>query len=311
MPPPRAQRRGRRRLLLATATLALLTAGCSLASPSLRPTPGEHRNLFCTFEYRPDPGFAGPDVLFMAAASPYKVEEVYMSPADVFVHGLFAPGRHLTRPLHLEGVTCETAPWPEGHRLAPYFKLRKALLCRRDGLERLVIEAETRWGSCRHEIPAGDARPRCKLWFGRGKKTLARLSPTACPHLPQPTADSRRGTTAGVHWAVVTEGSGPPAGPGAALRVHETVVTRSFDVAYSSHFDGELRRIVLGGPPHPDRLPSPLAAALVGMRVGEQRRLLPFWSGALPGPYAAPTFRGVPPEDLYYYDVRLLAIEAP
>lgn len=308
MPPPRAQRRGRRCHPLAPAALALLAAGCTLA---LRPTPGAPRNVFCALEYRPDAASSRPDVLFLAGAWPYRTEEAYMSLPDGVVHGLFAPGRHLSRPVHLEGVTCEPPLWPKGHRLSQSLRLRRALVCRRNDLERLVIEVDTRWGSCRQEIPAGDARPRCRLWFGRTSKSLERLSPTVCPRLPEPSADSRRGTTAGVHWIVVTEGDGVPAGPGAALRVHETFVTRRGEVAASSHFDGEPRRVLLGGPPHPDRLPSAIAAALVGMRVGEQRRLFHFWYAGLAGPQQAQTLRGVPPEDLHFYDVELVAIQDP
>lgn len=310
MPPPSARRRGQRLYPLALAALAVLAAGCTLASDSLRPTPGAQRNVFCALEYRPDPASSRPDVLFLAGAAPYKTEEAYMSLPDGVVHGVFAPGRHLSRPVHLEGVTCEPPLWPKGHRLSQSLKLRGALVCRRDDLERLVIEVSTRWGSCRQEIPAGDARPRCRLWHGRTSESLERLSPNVCPHLPEPSADSRRGTTAGIHWVVVTEGDGPPAGFGAALRVHESVVTRQGEVADSSHFEGEPRRVLLGGPPHPDRLPSPIAHALVGMRVGERRWLFAGSAGP-PDPRQVQALRGVPAEDLYFYDIELVALQDP
>jgi hypothetical protein len=165
---------------------ALLAGGCSLLSETARPVRDDPRNVFCALEYRPDPDRPGePDVLFVAGGQPYRGEEFYMSLPDNLLHMLFAPGRHLSEPVHLRGVTCKPPLWGPGHRLPALLSPRHHLLCRRDGLERVEIEVRTKWGSCRREIPAGDATPRCRGWGGREGGGLRDLSPNVCPELPR------------------------------------------------------------------------------------------------------------------------------
>lgn len=299
----------RRRSLLFVAVAALLS-GCTLISSSTRPTPDAARNLFCLLEYRPDPGRLGePDVLFLAAAMPYKVERAYMSLPDALLHGILAPGRHLVAPVHLRGLRCEPPLWEAGHRLPGYLKTRHHLLCRREGLERVEIEVRTKWGSCRREIPGGDPEPRCHDWASRRDAPgLARLSATACPSLPLPTRESRRGSTScGAPWVVLREGTGAIARSGDVVHVHETVVTRGSAVATSTHFRGEPRRLVLGG----GEWPVPVDEAVIGMRVGERRRLFV----PVPRPPGRPVTPDSPagqpsPHDLLlYHDLELLAVE--
>lgn len=284
-------------------TAAWLAGGCSLLFESSRPTPGDPRNVFCALEYRPDPERPGePDILFLAGGQPYRTEEFYMSLPDGLLHMVFAPGRHLSEPVHLRGVTCSPPVWGPGHRLPGRLSRRHYLLCRRDGLERVEIEVRTKWGSCRREIPAGDATPRCREWFGRKTGGLRHLSPNVCPSLPQPTHDSRRGTApSGAFWVVIREGSGPGAERGQRVVFHETVLTRSFVVARSTHFDGEPRRVLLGG----GELPSWIAEGIEGMRVGEHRRLM------VPLQVARRDRDPSRPEgdEPYRYDVELVAVE--
>jgi hypothetical protein len=292
----------RLRWLVALASLAL--GGCTLVSSSARPTPGAARNVSCLLEYRPDPARPdGPDVLFLAGASPYALEEAYMSLPDMLLHMAFAPGRHLTEPVRLEGVRCEPPVWEAGHRLPLWQPLTQTqpLLCRREGLERVAIEVRTKWGSCRREIPAGDATPRCRAWGRRGDApVLARLSPDACPALPEPSPDAvRHRGPSGAVYVVVREGTGPAAGPEDVLLVHQTVVDRAFRVVATTHFSGEPRRLHFG---RRDR-PAWLEEELIGMRVGERRRV---FIPAPPPPEPADADGAVA---LLYLDVELLAIE--
>jgi len=283
--------------------VAFLAGGCTLLFPSLRPTQGAQRNLFCALEYRPDPNRPGePDLLFLAGGQPYKLEEVDMSLPDGLLHTVVAPGRHLSAPVHLLGVTCEPPLWGEGHRLPGHLSLHHYMLCRRQGLARVEIEVRTKWGSCRREIPEGDATPHCREWFERSSRGLARLSPAVCPSLPQPTYESRRGRTPmGGSWVVIREGSGPRVAPETSIVFHETVVTRGFVVASSSHFDGAPRRAVVGG----EGLPAWVAEAVVGMRVGERRRVHE------PLTVAQESLGSGRPEadEPLYYDLEVLAVE--
>ncbi len=161
---------------------AVWCGGCSLWYESTRPEPGAPRNLFCWLEYRPlADGGPAPDLLFVAAARPYRWEEVYMNPLDGLLHTVVAPGRHLTRELVVEGATCRRRPWPRGHRLPERMRPRGGLVCTREGLAAVAFEAETRWGSCSQQIAAGDAQPRCREWYGQeGKGGLRELPSTVC-----------------------------------------------------------------------------------------------------------------------------------
>lgn len=63
---------------------------------------------------------------------------------------------------------------------------------------------------------------------------------------------------------VIREGSGPGAERGQWVVFHETVLTRSFVIARSTHFDGEPRRVLLGDeepPPTTRRQPRPVASS--------------------------------------------------
>jgi hypothetical protein len=147
--------------VLCTALGMIVSSGCTLFVPRLRPVAGADRNLWCVLEYRPDPTHDGPDLLFMAAANPYKTEEAYMNPLEALVHGVFAPGRHLSAPVKVRGAVCES-PWQAGHRIPMLLTESHYLLCRRQSLAEVRISVVTRWGACTSEIPAGDNRPRCR-----------------------------------------------------------------------------------------------------------------------------------------------------
>jgi hypothetical protein len=246
--------------------------GCSLLFDAAGPTLGAPRNVFCALEYRPDPSRPGaPDLIFLAGGQPYRIEEFYMSLPDTLLHTVFAPGRSLAEPVQLQGVDCERPIWGAGHRLPGRLTPSHYLLCHREGLEPVEIVVRTKWGSCSQEIPAGDVTPRCRMW-GRwvGRGGLSLLPPDVCPVLPDPAQDARRGTTpSGLPWVVIAEGSGPPAELGRTIEFHETVVTRSWMVARSTHLEGEPRREVLGS----GDLPLWLLEAVTDMRVGEHRRL--------------------------------------
>lgn len=167
--------------------LIALLSGCTLFLKDTRPVPGASRNLSCVIEYRPSPTDpTQPDILFLATAWPYKLEEAYHSPVDVFFHAIFAPGRHLVSPLRVVGATCEPPLWGKGHRIPLVVHPRRGLLCKRNGLERVTIEAETKYGRCRVEIPAGESAPICREWLGkRGKETQRALDePCRTPHDP-------------------------------------------------------------------------------------------------------------------------------
>lgn len=153
-----------------------LAAGCSLVVPSSRPDPAVGDHVQCLLDYRPEPGrrerglpdpeaTGGPDLAFLAWSSPYREEEFYMSLPDVATHLLFAPGRHLSAPLRVEGAECERTPWKKGARLALHPKPEKALICRRRGSEAVLFRAETKWGTCTVEIPDGDLTPRPEWLF--------------------------------------------------------------------------------------------------------------------------------------------------
>lgn len=181
--PREARERTAMRALLGVFTLLVL-GGCSLVAKSTRPVPGEERNLSCILEYRPDPDHSGPDLLFIAAANPYKTEQVYMNPVEMLVHGIFAPGRHLSEPAVVRGASCQTPVWDEGHRVPMAARHRHYLACTREGLEAVEFEVTTKWGSCRRTIPAGDDEPRCGRWYGEPRGGLRLLSQDVCPRCP-------------------------------------------------------------------------------------------------------------------------------
>lgn len=164
MSPPR---RGRRNLPLALVLGSLvLVWGCSFIDRSSRPDPAAEDHVRCGLDYRPEHRIGGgSDLVFRAWSSPYREEEFYMSLPDVTAHLLFAPGRHLSTDLHLEGADCPGAAWKKGFRLPLQPKLEKILVCRRRGTEAVSFRVETRWGSCTQEIPAGDLTPRPDRWI--------------------------------------------------------------------------------------------------------------------------------------------------
>jgi FKBP-type peptidyl-prolyl cis-trans isomerase len=100
---------------------------------------------------------------------------------------------------------------------------------------------------------------------------------------------------------VVTEGTGPSVEPGRRILFNETVLTRSYAVASSTHFSGEPRRALLDG----EELPPWLVEGITGMRAGERRRLfvLPLSAARSRDPEHSPA------DDPLYHDIELLAIE--
>lgn len=83
------QQIGQRGRATVLGVLVALLSGCSVFYKSTRPVPGASRNLSCLIEYRPSPtDSAKRDLLFLATASPYKLEEVYMNPVDILFHGV-------------------------------------------------------------------------------------------------------------------------------------------------------------------------------------------------------------------------------
>ncbi len=175
--------------------VALLCTGCSLVAKSTRPVPGAQRNLYCSVEYRPGAG-EGPDLLFFASAVPYKVEEVYMSLPDVLVHQVFAPGRHLTQAVEVQGATCDRsrsgADWGAGFRVPMRFNPENGLRCTRTAGERVAFVAETRHGRCEVEISPGEMEPRCHHYL-RYDGTMFRTGRRVQSILGRPCAVGSRG----------------------------------------------------------------------------------------------------------------------
>ena len=295
----RRSERDRPKTLGALLLLTALCFGCSFVVKSTRPVPGTQRNLFCMIEYRPDPSRpTEPDIFFLAAANPYKTEEVAMSLPDGLAHSLFAPGRHLTRAIEIDGASCEE-PWPKGHRLPSTFRPRKGLLCQRTGEEEVRLAVETKYGQCSVEIAMGDRTPRCRDWL-RHKAGLERLSRDVCPEFPVAMKDSRRGQLPGILWITIAQGNGETAQPESLVSVHQSVLDRYSQVAFSTHFEGEPRLLRLAEPD----LDSLLVDALVGMKIGERRRLYllpPYDDRVHPG--------GLRSEELLFYDFELVSIE--
>lgn len=116
-----------------------------------------------------------------------------MSLPDTIVHGVLAPGRHLSKPVHLEGVTCEPPLWRKGRRLSQIRRLRDALVCRRDGLERRRLATDTalawtRSGNQRFAEPTSADRLSVDwLWMlpETGQTHSAGLKGTTCPSSPE------------------------------------------------------------------------------------------------------------------------------
>lgn len=161
--------------------LAALLSGCSVFYKNTRPVPGAGRNLSCFIEYRPSrTDSTKPDLLFLATAWPYKLEQVHMNPVDVLFHAMFAPGRHLSRPIRVVGATCEPPLWSKGHRIPELVRPHGGLLCKRNELRRVVIEAETKYGQCRVEIPPGQGAPICREWLGELGAEVQRILGEPC-----------------------------------------------------------------------------------------------------------------------------------
>lgn len=158
----------------------ILSSGCSLFNPSLRPVPGADRNLTCAIEYRPDPTHDGPDLLFLAAANPYKWEEGYMNPLEPLVHTIIGPGRYLSAPVEVQGAVCDST-WQAGHRLPMWFTDGHYLLCRRQALAEVRFAVQTKWGACEQVISESDDRPRCDAAGNQSGGGLRFLSQTTCP----------------------------------------------------------------------------------------------------------------------------------
>ncbi len=148
-------------LILTIVTIgSLVLAGCSLISPASRPDPAAE-NVRCLLEYQPvASGEKGPDLLFLAWSSPFKEETFYMSLPDGLFHSVFAPGRHLWKGLRVEGVGCSQPPWRKGAILPRRPGGGKFMVCTRQELDAVLFEVETKWGTCRAEIPANDRSPR-------------------------------------------------------------------------------------------------------------------------------------------------------
>lgn len=199
----RSGRAGAGLALLGFASLALACSGCSLIDPGSRPVMGQPRNLNCRVEYRPGPAGAddGFDLLLTATAQPYRTEEFYMSLPDVLFHGIFAPGRYLTRDAEVQGATC-TAPrsggWSQGDRLPSRFRPRSGLRCVRHSDERVAFIVETKYARCEVEIPEGDRAPRCHPYrdydgsmFRMGVVVEELLGDTACEADSRPAAQGQ------------------------------------------------------------------------------------------------------------------------
>lgn len=156
------------------AVLAL--AGCSLAAKDSRPDPAAE-NVGCALEYQPVAGEADAhDLLFLAWSSPYRQEDFYMSLPDNLLHMVLAPGRHLAKDARVEGANCDRPTWKKGFRLPAAPSSEKWMLCKREGLDAVLFEVETKWGVCRQRIPPGDTSPRSLGGLRRVKK-LPELGP--------------------------------------------------------------------------------------------------------------------------------------
>jgi FKBP-type peptidyl-prolyl cis-trans isomerase len=110
-------------------------------------------------------------------------------------------------------------------------------------------------------------------------------------------------TPSGLVYTVVKEGSGPAAHAGQHVTIHETTKLSDGRVHFSTRTDGRPLRFLLGGKQVIDGVDE----AVTGMRVGEQRKLI-----VPPGLSKRSSYsEGLSPEDTLYYDVELMAIEAP
>lgn len=147
---------------IALVVAGLLLASCSLLDKRTRPDKAVE-NVYCALEYQPSAADSGPDLLFLAWSSPYRMERFYMSLPDNLLHMAFAPGRHLTMDARVEGATCTARPWRKRFRLPASPSEKRWLLCQRHGDEAVLFEVETKWGTCTRTLPQGDRTPRNDL----------------------------------------------------------------------------------------------------------------------------------------------------
>jgi hypothetical protein len=118
-------------------------------------------------------------LLIFATAFPYRLEEAYMNPLEWIVHGIGAPGRHLSTPVEIRGAVCES-PWKAGHRIPMSVGKSHYLLCRRHGLAEVRIRVQSKWGECEQLVPEDDQTPRCRPWFDHPSRGLQFLSQAVC-----------------------------------------------------------------------------------------------------------------------------------
>ena len=81
-------------------------------------------------------------------------------------------------------------------------------------------------------------------------------------------------TTPAPRVEVLAAGTGEPVGPGFTVRVHYVAALASGTVIHDTHEDGTPSEIVLGS----TKVICGLERALLGMRPGEQRRVVVPWS---------------------------------
>ncbi|MCI4569502.1 FKBP-type peptidyl-prolyl cis-trans isomerase [Lysobacter sp. CFH 32150] len=110
-------------------------------------------------------------------------------------------------------------------------------------------------------------------------------------------------TSSGLVYTVVKKGSGPTARAGQYVTIHETTMFSDGRVHFSTRTNGQPLRFLLGGKQVIDGVDE----AVTGMRVGEHRKLIVPPSLSKRTTYSD----GLSPEDTLYYDVELIAIEAP
>lgn len=142
-----------RRLIPFACVAAVSLCGCSLAS---RPSP-ERGHVDCFLRYTPGEA-AEPDLEFSARSQPWDPESFMLSVPDLLLHGVVAPGRHLTAALRVEGADCGEPPWPKGHRLPMFPGPSGSLRCARRGSSPVLFQVETKWGSCTAAIAEGADR---------------------------------------------------------------------------------------------------------------------------------------------------------
>lgn len=125
------------------------------------------------------------------------------------------------------------------------------------------------------------------------------VSPSRPEQTPAPSATIRVTTKSGLVYTVVREGTGPVAGAGQTVLIHETLTLPDGRLIFTSKGKPPVK-FLLGG----NQVIPGVDEGVTGMRVGERRQLLV--PPALDGRTFDPSF--VPPDAIRHYDIELVEI---